>query len=333
VNDSLSAIVSYEETQDRVLLSLDTAQKGISESMGNFETTKETLRKIVSTVSEGSDRSSAVSNRRNGIAEDSINMANSSRYVLSSLSYQRDIVEEMELYIQHEKEKCARAVERDRSVGIQEKPGRRTCLAGHDSAYPPWVFVSKGAASGISVSVFSSLCKEADLTPSFSPGQWCTLFPELLDGQLDCLLNVGWPSAYFDSQPVIASLPYASFQTMLFAHKRLLSHAGAFDVNSLSGKRIAVQRGSFMHQFLAPFHCEIVEYENDIQSMVNHIWNRVDAVCVEREVGKFLSKRFFQEDIVPVSESLGKKDVVLLFRKDNEELRDRFNEVIAKRVQ
>ena len=237
----------------------------------------------------------------------------------------------MEHHIQREKKSDVSRKTQNRERHLKGDTDKRICIAGHDSAYPPWVFVSNGAATGISVSIFRDLCKGGNFEPSFSPGQWCTLFPELLDQRLDCLLNVGWPSSFFDSQPVIPSLPYESFHTRLFMHKKYLPDTGKIDGRFLSGKKVGMQKGSFMAQFLEPFHCEIVEFENDIQSMVSHIWNRIDAVCVEQEVGKFLSKRFFHEDIVPVTESLGTKDVVLLFRKGSEEMRDRFNEMIENK--
>jgi hypothetical protein len=249
-------------------------------------------------------------------------MANRSRYVLSFAISPRAIVED-ELYI-HMKRKM-RARWRGPERRHQEKRAG-DCLAGHDSAYRR-VFDRKPASE--SAYPYSFPVKEADLTPSFSPGRVYALFP---NSSTASWLAAQRRAGLADSIPTRHRVASSLHSRRCCSRSTSALPRGSVRRESFQ-KEDRRQRGEFHAPFLALFSCEIVEYENDIQSMVNHIWNRVDAVCVEREVGKFLSKRFFQEDIVPVSESLGKKDVVLLFRKDNEELRDRFNEVIAKRVQ
>jgi len=194
---------------------------------------------------------------------------------------------------------------------------------GHDTAYPPWTYIENGTAVGFSVEHTKDLLRAADRKAAFIGGQWAGLYEKFVGGELDMLLNVGWPNDFFSNQPVIASNPYSRFNIRLFS-----TEEGMQDSKYFKGKKVAVQRGSFAEDIAKNAGFDYQLFDNDIQGMVQLLWNNVDAVATEERVGEFISKSFFMGKIKRITEVIAKLDVVYLFRKDSIELRDFFNRAL-----
>jgi len=213
------------------------------------------------------------------------------------------------------------ALTTDPSLRGNETKGLRI---GHDTAYPPWTHIENGSPVGFSVEHARSLLRSVGREAVFTGGQWADLYTKLISGELDLLLNVGWPSDFFNSEPVIASKPYSRFNIRLFSTER-----GSRDLESFRGKKVAVQRGSFAEDIARKAGFDSQVFENDIQGMVQLLWNNVDAVATEERVGEFISKSLFMGTIQKVTDIIASLDVVYLFRKDSGELKDLFNREIS----
>lgn len=327
VKISLQGILDYESLQTDSLQSLKETTDQISTTMNTLGGAKESLEEIESIFSKQSKQITGIATQMETVTGDAEHLDRSSRYIISSLTSQHNTLLEMDNQVQKQKISLA-----DLSSEITEKTEHRqdsqTHIIGHDTAYPPWAYISAGSSHGISVEIFKKIIKKMGCACDFLPDQWNTLFPLLLEKKIACLLNVGWPNSFFDDKPVIASIPYSSFKVRLFMHKDFIQSRG-FSLSDLAGKRIAVQKGSYIDQLLLRHGCEIVHFENDIQGMVSHIWNKVYAVATEAEVGKYLSNKYFQGDLHPITDSLGELDVVLLFEKENTEFCEAVNTVIS----
>ena len=202
----------------------------------------------------------------------------------------------------------------------QSASGRMNLKIGHDSAYPPWTHIENGSAAGVSVEHVRGLLRETPYAPVLVGGQWGDLYPKLLSGDLDLLLNVGWPNEFFDKEPVIASEAYEKFNIRLFTLSESIN-----DTEDLKGRKVAVQRGSFAEEIARSRGFNPVILENDIQGMVQLLWNNVDAVATEERVGEYISNTLFLGKIRSLKGILASLDVVYLFRRESNELRKIFN--------
>ncbi len=204
----------------------------------------------------------------------------------------------------------------------------RTVRVGHDVTYPPWVYLEKGASAGVSVEVFRKICARAKLPYVLVGDQWDRIRRAFERGDLDVVLNAGWPNTAFQGTRIMPTEPYERFAVRVFMHVSRAPASGELAGRDLRGKRIAVQSGSYVDQILNATGCELVYIENDLQSMVQLIWEDVDGVATESRVGDYLSRKFFGGSIVPATGVLGTKDVVMLLREGSEKLRDALNEAI-----
>jgi len=325
VKETIKDIQSYDDLQGQVREELQITGKTLSSSIHGISTVKEEFSKISLGIFEECEKTSRIAERINGQVSKAKIMADSSGYILSSLEYQKDLSQDLVNYIASEEEEIESLKSAYIIEDLYEDVVKRVVFAGHDSAYPPWTFLQKGIPQGISIDSFKRLTASLGYSPELLSGQWSSLFPALLEGKLDCLLNAGWPNSFFDNQPVIPSLPYAAFQVRIFMHKGLVKERLPLKPSFFAGKRVAAQRGSYVRTYIEPFGAEVLEYDNDIQGMISHIWGKTAAIITEERVGKYLSKRFFREDIIPVTESLGQLDVVMLFHRNSEQLRNTFN--------
>ena len=89
-------------------------------------------------------------------------------------------------------------------------------IAGHDSAYSPWVYLLEGESRGRSIDVIRDIADRTGSEVDFYPSQWSEIYPALLDRKIDIILNVGWPNDGIDTDRVKATSPYDHFETTLF---------------------------------------------------------------------------------------------------------------------
>jgi ABC-type amino acid transport substrate-binding protein len=222
------------------------------------------------------------------------------------------------------------SVEGGTDVGGAEAGGSRLVRVGHDVTYPPWVQLERGESAGLSVELFAKIGAAAGLRADFVGDEWERVMKAFDRGELDLLINVGWPNEAFDKVGVLPTIPYESFAVRVFAHSA--RHADARDFE-LRGKRIAVQSGSYVDQVLRSKDCELVYIENDLHGMVQLIWEEVDGIATEARVGEYLSRKFFGGAVIPVTEVLGTKDVVMLVHAQAGELKERLDAAIRNVAQ
>ena len=217
-----------------------------------------------------------------------------------------------------------RILEGLKKKGRNEEVGSEQILrVGHDIAYPPWTSVEDCGAQGISIENTRNLLSGTGTSPFFVGGQWGDIYPKLLSGELDMLLNVGWPNQFFADQPVIASDAYEKFRVRLFIPE------GVDPGRQI--QKVAVQRGSFSEEIAVREGYEPVVFENDIQGMVQLLWNNVDALATEDRVGRYISETYFLGKMEATGRVLAELDVVYLFRDEASLMKSEFNRMISER--
>ncbi len=190
-------------------------------------------------------------------------------------------------------------------------------VVAHDDSLPPWVFLHEESSMGISVEVFQELARQMNTIIKFLGATWTNIFPLLINKQIDLILNAGWPNAYFDDFPVIASNPYARFEYHLFMKRDPSESMVNFSLDDIEGKKIGVLRASLVASLLKKTGAEVFEYDNDTLNFLDHFWNKTDFVAAEKMVGLSLNQTFFQGCFQIVSEPINVHEVVCLAHKDN----------------
>ena len=188
--------------------------------------------------------------------------------------------------------------------------GSSEVVIGHDIADPPWCYIKDGASAGISIDYSKEFFRKRNASVSFSGGQWADIYSNLMDGSIDIIANVGWPNQFFKNEPVTASPPYDRFNIRIFAKS-----ADTSDASFFKGRKIGVQKGSFAEDVAAGLGCEPVVFENDIQAMVQLLWNNIDGIATEERVGAYISEHLFLGAVKPVSDIVASLDVVYLMLK------------------
>jgi len=200
---------------------------------------------------------------------------------------------------------------------------------GHDDFYPPWVQVENGQSVGVSVDFAKEIAKRAGFNPIFVGKPWVDVFPELTEkGSVDCIINVGWPNAYFQNFPVVATVPYTKFNSVIFMKN---TSGNKITVADLKGKKVVVQKGALgnITEILKKSGINYTEVENDKIGFKMVSDGKADAVITEKLVGKYVSSKFFGGAIKPVSEPIETLEVVFIVKKGNKELLDKLNKTIA----
>lgn len=203
---------------------------------------------------------------------------------------------------------------------------RATLAVAHDDAFPPWVFTQEGESKGISVDIFSDMAGRLGLSVRVIGATWASIFPLLTGGQIDVILNAGWPNPYFDQFPVIATKPYARFETVLF---KMSAAPRKANIDDLRGKKVGVQRAGLGMAMLHRAGARVVEYDNDASSFLDHYWGKSDYVLAERAVGLRLNSIYFRGAFQVVSPPLEQMDVVCLTHEKNRRLCEKLSSAIS----
>lgn len=194
-----------------------------------------------------------------------------------------------------------------------------TIAIAHDAGYPPWVYIHEGQSAGIAIDAVKHIFSEAGLVPEFRPLQFADALEDLIAGRVRIVANVGWPNVFLANKPVIASLPFATFRPTVFSRGSAASSLRSFD--DIRGKRVAVQKGSYAADCLAGYACQLVMADNDIEAFAAVIWDKADCALTESMVGRYLTKHYFSDNIVPCFESATTLDVVFLLGKEDTALK------------
>jgi methyl-accepting chemotaxis protein len=315
LNQSIESISEYEDAHKNASETAASTETNLESTTKSINIVQNEVDSIKSIVGQQSNDIEAIFSKMAGVRENASFMESSSNHIITNMSLQQEKVQ-----------KVQDRVEKSDSQQDAGRRGSSTIVAGHDSAYPPWVYLHEGESRGRSIDVMNDIASRLGLQVEYYSNQWANVYPALLDEKIDVVLNVGWPNDQIDTGKVIATSPYDHFETTLFIKKEDYEKRGKIDLSEVEGKAVTAQSGSYTDQDLAATGCVIEYVDNDIQAFVKLIWNKVFAVATDRRVGEYISKQFFEGEIVPASDPLGKKDVVIICRRDNRELYEKIEQ-------
>ena len=305
-------ITNYGELQSNVLESIGETNRSLSNSTDELEQINQEINSITNLVEKQAGSTSSMLESLDRVSRHSDFTITNARYIDKALEIYEDTIDSV-------KTDLARLDGGLRSCG-EDGQGTSLLRVGHDIAYPPWCYLNNGRSAGISIEHTDNYFNERGVKPDYIGGQWADIYGRLLSGEIDLVANVGWPNDFFENEPVAASESYEKFGIRIFSKSD-----EKLDVSAFSGKRIGVQKGSFAEGVAAKLGCEPVIFENDIQGMVQLLWNNIDGIATEERVGKYISETFFLGAVKAVTDIVASLDVVYLMRKDDSERRKLFS--------
>ncbi len=320
-----TAMASYREKHDEVAENISNEDELIKVTLGSLVQAGQSLQNVtglveaqsvstkevinhISNAAGGVDRAIAQSKKVN-VTSGEINSNAAS--LKSTISDQFEAMMELDKFVA--------------GSGIKFK--RKALAIAHDDAFPPWVFVREGISKGISVDLFKQIADLLGMQANLIGATWASVFPMLTDRRFDLILNAGWPNPYFDSFPVIATEPYAVFETVIF---RKDGNSEKIRLSDLYGKTVGVQRAGLGGAKLVEAGAKLVEYDSDVFSFLDHFWGKTDYAAAERFVGGRLNQLYFQDSIKVVSDPIEQMQVVCLAHSSNRKLVEKIDEEIVK---
>ena len=316
----------FDELKDRTVDEVRTTEARMNDTERALTRVTESIESVTGFGREQVENTEAIRRSIEGISAEAEFIHTGEKYATSNFTVMNEVMDQFTgaidstgKYLDSQKKSRTREGERAHIV------------IGHDISYPPWVYLENGTSAGRSIEIVGRLLEETNIEAEFLGEQWGSVFQKFLDGSVDCLINAGWPNPAFDGIDLVASKPYAHFEAVVFMHRDKAPESTRLDLTKMCDLNVAVQRESYVDEKLRPYHCSLVHLENDIQGIVQHIWENADGIATERQVGNFLSNKFFAGDIVPVTETLATLDVVMVFRPEKNDLLDRINTLIESK--
>lgn len=331
ISSTMGFMEEYKNIRKIVRDKIQKTEGGIKESVKSAETADNEMRNIAQSIEEQAISTENIFKKITTAHAISDFMTSSSKHIINNMKYQEDVMEEIISTLDQSTNYIKAQTNKLKSIGIIKKQKAKINVA-HDIAYPPWVYLKSGISTGISINVFKEIAKMAHIKFDFTGDQWENVFPEFLEGNIDLILNVGWPNSFFDDKPVIQTQSYAEFELQIFGVRSKDTNTGkTMSPEQIRGKKIGVQKASYVTDYLRGFcNCEIIEFENDIQGIAKLIWKEIDGVATERHVAEYLSKKYFNEHVIPITDVLKKLGVVILLREENTELKNRIDTAIEE---
>jgi methyl-accepting chemotaxis protein len=325
---TLESLDEYEEIKNVITQKIKSTEEDFATSEEALEAVDGQMRSIAEGVENQSQSIERISSHTQELNSAARLLQESSKHIINNIEYQSESVQALSQLSGEVRESVARHEERLAEAGVLDRR-KASVRAGHDIAYPPWIYVERGGSAGLSVDVLELLAGELEITPSYEANQFSTVLDDFLAGKLNILLNIGWPNETLKDRDVLISDSYAHFEPHIFVHQNQLQEGGT-SLERFAGKKVATQRGSYTVDILKQNGIEAYYAENDLQGMAQLIWGNVDGVITEARVGRYISEKFFQGEIVPATEAMSRMDVVFVFRSEEQQLRDRVNELLRR---
>ena len=330
--ETRSVLEDFRENKERTVEGIHSGRRTLQASLEGLSDASERLDAMAKQV-KAQDRTEGT------VLEETCAIGHRIREVLALSAVQdrrnRSLVETADRCAAEGQERFARIQALRRSPEIRSLDRGRGILAvGHDDAYAPWVSLSGGVSEGTGVETARRAAKALGLTPRFVGAPWARVFPLLVEGDIDVILNAGWPNSYFDAFPVAATRPYGRMQTRIYgANRDGLGRPRRIDLDprNLSGRSIGVQRGGTgnLIALLRSRGARVTEMEDDAASFAEHLWGRLDGVAAETRVADHLNRTRFDGAFVPLGDPLEDIQVVCLVHRDRRDLLERLNSVLA----
>jgi ABC-type amino acid transport substrate-binding protein/nitrogen-specific signal transduction histidine kinase len=153
----------------------------------------------------------------------------------------------------------------------------------------PYNYNDKGVAKGYSIDYMNLVAAKLGVSVEYVSGPtWSEFLTQMKDGSLDVMLNIRKTAAR--EQYLSFTSHYAQSFKGIFTNQKDLK-----SLNDLKGKRIAVIKDFFIHDFIKEHYPQIIPVPHDsvLDSLISLTNGNVDAAVNDISVMKFVSKQNF----------------------------------------
>ena len=211
---------------------------------------------------------------------------------------------------------------------LQKVLDKGELVLGLDENFPPMGFRDEnGEITGFDVDLAKEVCDRLGIKLTCHPIDWDKKEELLYAGEIDCIWN-GMSVTEERKKNMLLSDPYVENE-LVFTVKR---NSEIKRPDDLKGKKVGVQLGSSAYDELqeAPFYDDIdpVPMEDNVVLLDELKNGDIDAVLIDSIVIYYIAKQ--SDDYVLLRQSLSDEDMAIGFRKGDESLRDKVQEVLSE---
>ncbi len=315
VEQSTRELEEYAETESMVANRVGNARGDLSSANELLSAVNSRMQEAIRSVADQNKELTQIGDDIDTFKVSTDRIQSSSHHIHGNLEYQSKVAAD-----------AARDDGRVRDA-LRSAPGsvERVVHVGHDIAYPPWCYVLEGHSEGVSMDILNVLAEKLGIQVVYQPRQFADVLEDFFSHRTRIITNLGWPNPLFESKDVIVTKPYARFEPVIFVHRESADDS-VQPPSAFARKQIAFQEGSYTEHCLAGEDVTMLAVPNDMQGIAQLIWRHVGGVVTERFVGTYLSRKYFDEEIVAGSVPCTQVEVVMALHPEDEELRDRINE-------
>lgn len=320
VSETVKTIDDFASVKESIVQGITRTEEDVQRSVASVTSIEERTQGVTRAVRAQQEQLSSIDSEIDLLASSVDNLHRSGRHVLQNVNAENDLI----ATIGSDDTRLRDALKTFAGATASED----ALIVGHDLAYPPWCYLEDGASKGISIDVMAILARHLATPVIYHPRQFVDLFNDFRAGRVRMLLNVGWPNEQLESLGVITTKPYAHFEPVILVQHESDAPPVIGSPDTYRNRPLACQVGSYAEESVKEFEPLIVSVENDIQGIAKVIWRRADGVVTDRRVGTYVSRRFFSDSIVPITDPIRNLQVVIALRPEDEALRDRIDELL-----
>jgi len=196
-------------------------------------------------------------------------------------------------------------------------------IIGGEKNYPPFEYIDEeGEFRGFNVDLMKALALQIGIDIKLVPMDWVDAHISLQNGEIDAIQGMNYNDARFTMYDF--SEEYLKNSLVCFVRK---DDTEVLGLNSLTGKRAAVQRSDFAAYALADQgEIEVVFFSNLDDAFEKLIENEVDAVVGNKLTGLYIiQKKKIEDQLKIVGNDISFTSYGMAFKKGNTLLINEFN--------
>lgn len=201
--------------------------------------------------------------------------------------------------------------------------GRSAVLVRGDQNFPPYEYIDeKGNPTGFGVELFRAVASEMGLNIEISLGPWNTVRHQLEKGEIDVITGMFYSE--HRARKIDFSVPHTIVSHSAFVREGSSIHS----LENLRGKRIIVQRGDIMHDYVLENHLtDSIQTVDDPDSALALLSSgNCDAALLSRLQGMYLIEKNGFKNIKPIDPPLFQNKYCFAVVKGESDLLAKINE-------